>query len=254
MPIEVTCWSCAKKLRVPEQHAGKKAKCPKCSEVIRIPELAENLEDIEELLEAELDEPTKPERKECPICFEAIMPTALRCRYCKSPLAPDGEIAWADGKTLVLSRHAELPDRCIKTGDEATIRKEVKLSWLPPGKQVMMVLLVGALLAQIWAIKATVQVPLSAEFNRRRKKKIGLGLAALVLGFPVIIVPIVAGVDDAIGVPCVIIGIVMILAGLIVAVAASNLVAATKITDNYIWLKGAKPAYLDGLPKWHGVE
>jgi TM2 domain-containing membrane protein YozV len=38
MPIEVTCASCNRRLRVPDKTAGKKVKCPKCQGVIQVPD------------------------------------------------------------------------------------------------------------------------------------------------------------------------------------------------------------------------
>ena len=40
MPIEVTCGSCNRRLRVPDKTAGKKIKCPKCQGVIQVPDTA----------------------------------------------------------------------------------------------------------------------------------------------------------------------------------------------------------------------
>lgn len=40
MPIDTTCNGCGNRLRVAEQHAGKKARCPKCGNVYIVPNLA----------------------------------------------------------------------------------------------------------------------------------------------------------------------------------------------------------------------
>lgn len=37
MPIEVTCTSCSRRLRVPDKAAGKRIKCPKCASAISVP-------------------------------------------------------------------------------------------------------------------------------------------------------------------------------------------------------------------------
>jgi hypothetical protein len=39
MPIETICASCAKKLRVADEHAGKQARCPNCGHVYTVPQL-----------------------------------------------------------------------------------------------------------------------------------------------------------------------------------------------------------------------
>ena len=41
MPVELSCAGCSKTLRVPEQHAGKKAKCPKCQTINVVPSASE---------------------------------------------------------------------------------------------------------------------------------------------------------------------------------------------------------------------
>jgi LSD1 subclass zinc finger protein len=37
MPIEITCSSCSKRLRVPDNAAGKRVKCPQCQTVLSVP-------------------------------------------------------------------------------------------------------------------------------------------------------------------------------------------------------------------------
>ena len=40
MPIEFECPGCRNRLRVPDEHAGKQARCPECSFVSQVPYLA----------------------------------------------------------------------------------------------------------------------------------------------------------------------------------------------------------------------
>lgn len=56
MPIEFRC-SCGKTLRVPDAHAGKRAKCPACAAVATVPEPDPVLEVVEA---AELAPPPPP--------------------------------------------------------------------------------------------------------------------------------------------------------------------------------------------------
>lgn len=37
MPIEITCTSCSKRLRVPDNAAGKRVKCPQCQTILSVP-------------------------------------------------------------------------------------------------------------------------------------------------------------------------------------------------------------------------
>ncbi len=41
MPIETICQGCARKLRVPDEHAGKKARCPQCGMIYVVPDSAD---------------------------------------------------------------------------------------------------------------------------------------------------------------------------------------------------------------------
>jgi hypothetical protein len=61
MPIRFAC-SCGRTLRVPEQHAGKSAKCPACGAVVKVPEPVEDhgLE-VVEAAEEEGQAPAPPE-------------------------------------------------------------------------------------------------------------------------------------------------------------------------------------------------
>ncbi len=93
MSIKVTCESCSKQLKVRDEAAGKRVKCPECGGVIAIPEV----EDVVDA-EAEDDNPfTKGnlsssgkavsdddsfDRKPCPACGERIVKSAAKCRYC----------------------------------------------------------------------------------------------------------------------------------------------------------------------------
>jgi uncharacterized RDD family membrane protein YckC len=46
MPIDLTCSGCGKRLRVPDDSAGKQARCPACGEISTVPEPAMNPDPI----------------------------------------------------------------------------------------------------------------------------------------------------------------------------------------------------------------
>ena len=62
MPIAVSCSQCEKKLKVKDEAAGKKVRCPGCSSVIQVPQAAEP--EVDELEEFDDDfEVRRPQKK-----------------------------------------------------------------------------------------------------------------------------------------------------------------------------------------------
>ena len=61
MPIEVSCAECDKELRVKDELAGKKIKCPGCAAVIAVPNGTERSKSIK--AKPSPDEGTTPKRK-----------------------------------------------------------------------------------------------------------------------------------------------------------------------------------------------
>lgn len=67
MPLEFNCPMCKAALRVKDEHAGKKMKCPKCAKVVSIPAAEEEV--IEEVDVVE-DEAAAPAGAGSPFAFE----------------------------------------------------------------------------------------------------------------------------------------------------------------------------------------
>jgi hypothetical protein len=67
---------------------------------------------------------------------------------------------------------------------------------------------------------------------------LGLGLVLLFLGFSdQVSSPVVGGV-----------GMLLILVSALVGIIATRILIARKIDENYVWLKGCGPEFLDSLP------
>ena len=79
-----------------------------------------------------------------------------------------GYAAHLDGKALVLSHDAPLPDVCMKCGSHDGIaRREVTFSWSPAWVRYLIFCLIGVLLQLLMRVRATFIVPLCAPCNQR---------------------------------------------------------------------------------------
>ena len=87
MSISVSCDSCGKQLKVKDDAAGKRVKCPGCGKAVQIPQ-------SDDVMDAEADDDNPfaggdissdgpdYDRKPCPACGEMIVNTAAKCRFC----------------------------------------------------------------------------------------------------------------------------------------------------------------------------
>jgi predicted RNA-binding Zn-ribbon protein involved in translation (DUF1610 family) len=110
MPISFQCPQCGKKLKAPDEAAGKSSKCPGCGGAVTCPEPiydAEVLDASEKPSSAhdpyaDLDDdkpygvvnpqpgedPAGESRRPCPMCGEMILANAAKCRYCGEVFDP----------------------------------------------------------------------------------------------------------------------------------------------------------------------
>src|SRR5262249_58294093 len=93
MPIQFECSACGKKIKAPDENAGKKARCPYCKSVIFVPEGVYDAEEgtapgaVESdgygVQEAPAPPPPPEDRQPCPMCGEMVLADAVNCRYCR---------------------------------------------------------------------------------------------------------------------------------------------------------------------------
>jgi hypothetical protein len=120
MPISFRCKHCGKKLKAPDQAAGKSSTCPGCGGLVTCPEAGRDSDVVEMTIDpvvemtlepaepsglgpyADLDQDTAyavtgpeqaadamPEqRRPCPKCGEMILTTAAKCRFCGEVFDP----------------------------------------------------------------------------------------------------------------------------------------------------------------------
>jgi ribosomal protein L40E len=158
--------------------------------------------------------------------------------------------AWRDKSTLVMTKDASLPDRCVKCNAPANgLRLKRKLAWHHP---VLYLLVFGAallyvIIAAVLSKRATVYLGLCAEHFQRRRKRIAIGwllLVAAIVGVPAAIAydyPMVA-----------LLAVAVFLFSVVWLIMVARVVTVKKIDDRFVWLKGINSNYLSQLPPWQG--
>lgn len=182
----------------------------------------------------------------CARCGFQNLSTDVQCYRCKIALNSDS--VWRKNSVLVMTRHALLPDRCIKCNDPAERKLRRNLSWHHPA--LYLVIFGGALfyvvLALILRKTATVEIGLCANHSALRKRDIMitwiLGLLSAGSFFLAI------QLEDATFAGT---GVLLILSAAIYGILRVRVVTPTKIDEHLIWLKGFDPNYLADLPEWH---
>ncbi len=256
--MNVTCPHCQVELRVRDSLAGRRIQCPHCTEAFE----TEEREAPAELLDFEeiADDSAAANRIACPMCGAENSPSATECPACGEPLTANSspsERVWRDGRQLVMRQGSSLPYRCIKTNEPADDLLHRKLYWHHPALYVVVLFspLIYVILAFVLRKKAEVEIPVCQRIRQRRGLAIilawvfGLGSIGLLIGGLILSDPQFVG--DA-GVVIAFGGLAAGLIGVVVALQFAGLLAASKITDKYVWIKGAHAEYLDQLPDWPG--
>jgi hypothetical protein len=156
---------------------------------------------------------------------------------------------WRNQSTLVLSRDAVLPLRCVKCNAYTTGRLTRRYSWHHPALYLILLVawLIYLIVAMIVRQRATVEVGLCEEHQTKRRNAIYATIALALLGVGGIVLAIVA--ED--GTPA-LIGFLLLLAALIFGLIAPRVGYPTKIDERFVWLKGINKEYLEQFPSWPG--
>jgi hypothetical protein len=163
------------------------------------------------------------------------------------PYPPSGDRVWRDGPLLVMTKGAQLPDRCLKCNLPAGgWRLKRKLSWHHSAWYLLILLnlLIYAIAALIVRHTATVMIPLCEKHRRRRRWAIGMGWLLVITG----IVLIAAGGSNEGYEAAILIGLLLFLAGLIFGIAGSQVAVPTRIDGRFVWIKNVNPEFLNELP------
>ncbi len=166
----------------------------------------------------------------------------------------ENQWVYRKGKLLVMHKQAVLPDRCVKSNRPAYgQRLKRKLYWYHPllYLTILVHLVLFLVLVLILQKKATIYVGLSEQWFRKRRWRIAVSWSLVLAGVAMVVAGVFSVIDNvrpgAVGIP---LGILVILGGAFYGALATRLVAAKRITDDYVWLKGVHPDFLAALPPW----
>lgn len=157
---------------------------------------------------------------------------------------------WRDKATLIMSKDAQLPARCIKCNLPATgPRLKKKLGWHHPAIYllILVALLIYFVVAMILRKTATVELGLCEEHRAKHRRNVLISALLISFGIGGFILTIL-GADNNFA----LLGILLLLVGTIYAVVTVRIVSVVKIDDKFAWLKGFNKDYLDELPQWTG--
>lgn len=191
----------------------------------------------------------------CPMCGRESPLGSPACPACGEPLAGaadlDEEGIWRWGKVLVMSRHARLPNRCVKSNEPTQLRLKRSLSWHHPAIFLGLCagLLIYVILALVLRKTATIEVGLSKLWFSRRRWAIALGWLFALSSICLIVLGVQLHRTEYRSL-VVVAGILGALASLVLANIRAAIVTPYKITDDYIFVKGVHRDYLETLPEW----
>ena len=151
-----------------------------------------------------------------------------------------------------MHKDAILPCRCVKSNEPADGRLKRKLAWHHPGiyLTILLHIFVYIVVALILQKKATIYIGFSDEWFRKRRRAIAVGWALVVVGVAIVVAAgFMVNHDAGVGLAGIWLGIVLA-GGAIYGLVAARMVAAKRITDHYVWLKGVHPEFLATLPPW----
>jgi hypothetical protein len=165
------------------------------------------------------------------------------------PAAHNLNTIWRNNSTLVMTKEALLPNRCIKCNAPADERLQRKLTWHHPALYLLILVsvLVYAIVAMVVRKTATIKVALCEDHVSSRRRNM---LITWALAFGCVASFVGAGVlEDT---TLAMLGAGLLFACAIYGVVTLRLVAPSKIDNYFVWLKGVDTNYLQQFPEWHG--
>jgi hypothetical protein len=162
----------------------------------------------------------------------------------------DENMAWRDGKLLMVRKDAVLPDRCLKCNEPAEgYQFKRSLAWASPWYALLILIhfLVYIVVYLIVSQRGKVTAGVCRLHRKKRARAIIIGWLVALAGFAsffgAAVVP-----NNLLAVP-IIVGFVLIVAGLIIGMFRSRILIAARIDKHFIWLSKVSPIYLATFPE-----
>lgn len=158
------------------------------------------------------------------------------------------ETAWRFGKTLIITKDAVLPDRCVKCNvDTHNHRFRRKISWHPWYMVVLLFLApFGLLLPLVFylILKKTMLVDIAVcpRHRRQRRARIALTFVTLLYGIYLLVYGM-GHVQHLVA----ILGVAMMITSAFLG-ASAQILRPKKIDPRHGYFRGAGPEFLDSLP------
>ena len=183
----------------------------------------------------------------CARCGFQNLSTDFQCFKCRAALNTGRNSIWRKNSVLIMTRHALLPDRCIKCNEPSDRKLKRNLSWHHPALYLVVFagVLFYAVLALILRKSATVEVGLCENHSALRTRDIMITWALGLLSVGSFFLAIQFEDLTFAG-----IGGLLIIATAVYGIVRVRVVIPTKIDENLIWLKGFNQDYLADLPEW----
>ena len=159
---------------------------------------------------------------------------------------------WREGNVLVMHKLAPLPDICVKSNEPATGRLQRKLRWHHPAVflTIFLHIFIYLIVALVVSKTATIHIALTEEWLARRRRRMIFAWSLIFLSVGLFAISLTQ-IDQAVWAPFVMLsGILLFFGGAIYGLVACRLVSPKRMTDDYIWLKGVHPDFLNRLEPW----
>ena len=160
---------------------------------------------------------------------------------------------WRQGTILVLHKMAPLPDICLLSNQPANRRLKRSMHWHHPAIYIALLIspIIYIILALILQKTATIHIGLTNEWYTRRRRRMLLAWSMALAGALLFGMGIAVGESsEGVAVAGVILGLLLALSGLIYGLIACRLVTPQRITDQYVFIKGVHPDFLNRLEPW----